>query len=216
MNPYAAAVRSVLADACPFLRPFAPEDGRCPAFRAVLVLPLTSDGRPLSAIHACGHFEAAPGTRPGRYYGRCALGDREARLSWVERGSAVRLARARRLGEELREATARAARRLLAAKVEELAGRGRGDAERAASLHRDLALAAERYSSAVERFCAAHAAALAGVGLTPAGCLDALRVVLARYVEGPTPVTPALPPEVVDSFPLQVWAVLGSELDTPR
>jgi hypothetical protein len=72
-------------DECPFRKPFDAEFSGCPAFQAMHLVVLNSQGKFLNTIWTCRQLDgkSIPG-KPGSYYGACRLGDSEARMRWAE------------------------------------------------------------------------------------------------------------------------------------
>jgi hypothetical protein len=72
------------ADACAYFRPFPEGFADCPAFRGEVYRPTTTGYAELEPVLTCTHLE--PATMPrhtARFYGRCQLGDAEARRGWA-------------------------------------------------------------------------------------------------------------------------------------
>jgi hypothetical protein len=71
-------------DACPYHRPFPDGFADCPAYRAEVYRPTTTGYADLEPVLTCIHLEAAAvPRRPARFYGRCRLGDAQARRRWA-------------------------------------------------------------------------------------------------------------------------------------
>jgi len=73
------------SDECPFRKPFDAEFSASPAFQAMHLVVLNSQGKFLNTIWTCRHLDgrSIPG-KNGSYYGACRLGDSEARQGWAE------------------------------------------------------------------------------------------------------------------------------------
>ena len=74
----------VPADCCPYERPFEIGFAGCPGYVPEVFEPTTSRGKPLPAILTCRNLTmGAHGEHAEHRYGRCLLGDPEARRQTI-------------------------------------------------------------------------------------------------------------------------------------
>ncbi|HEV7677355.1 MAG TPA: hypothetical protein VGQ42_02170 [Candidatus Dormibacteraeota bacterium] len=72
------------ADVCGYPRPFPEDFADCPAFRGEIYRPTTTGYAALEPVITCTNLEAGPVPRhAARFYGRCRVGDAEARRRWA-------------------------------------------------------------------------------------------------------------------------------------
>jgi anti-anti-sigma regulatory factor len=88
-------------DRCVYPRPFADDFADCPAFQATSFLAADSRNKPLGTWRTCRHLSTGNDLENrGRFYPRCALGNREQRLQWLAQVSPARLDVVRTLQDE--------------------------------------------------------------------------------------------------------------------
>jgi hypothetical protein len=72
------------SDRCVYPRPFREGFDECPAFQATTFIAADSRNKPLGTWRTCHHLSTGNDVENrGRFYPRCALGDRAQRLQWV-------------------------------------------------------------------------------------------------------------------------------------
>ena len=201
------------ADACPFPRPFPAGFRDCPAYHPSRFVPFTTGYDAMSAVWTCGNLVAAPQpSAPARFYGRCRLGDEQARAAWAESLHAKRLAALRGMSRELTEDTEALTAELMAAKGAQLQAQGDEDA-RAQATDRLRRLAA-RWLGQLDAFLGRNGDALRAIDFPP----EALRALCAGLVDswiaqehsGP----PEISPETLRLFPEDVRVLLRPDLQS--
>ena len=77
-------------DRCVYARPFPEDFADCPAYQAVSFTAADSRNKPLRTWRTCRHLGTGDDLENrGRFYPRCALGNREQRLQWLTRPHAL-------------------------------------------------------------------------------------------------------------------------------
>jgi hypothetical protein len=78
------------SDRCVYPRPFPEQFAECPAYQAVSFIAFDTRNKPLGTWKTCRHLSTGNALESrGRFYPRCALGNREQRLQWLTRPHAL-------------------------------------------------------------------------------------------------------------------------------
>jgi ABC-type transporter Mla MlaB component len=89
------------ADRCVYPRPFAEDFDDCATFQAASFIAADSRNKPLGTWRTCRHLTTGNDLENrGRFYPRCALGNREQRAQWLAQVSPARLDVVRALQNE--------------------------------------------------------------------------------------------------------------------
>src|ERR1700737_4157947 len=80
------------ADRCVYPRPFPDGFDACPAYQATTFVAADSRNKPLGTWHTCRHLGTGNDLETrGRFYPRCALGDKQQRMQWLAQVSPAKL-----------------------------------------------------------------------------------------------------------------------------
>jgi hypothetical protein len=188
-------------DECPYPRPFPADFDSCPAYQARQFIPLDTLYQPLEPVVTCRHLETRAMTQRHRWYAACALGNAEARRSWVHQVGAPRLARIRAVQRELGAAIAPHSTRLWELKGQQLlAVRDGKDPEPAT---RELRRLGGQITEVVSSFVKGHSEALAAIEMPPDATMQLVRAAVGRFVDThfATEVTLEVPDAILKRFP---------------
>jgi len=198
-------------DACPYTRPFPAGFDDCPAYHPAWFTPLTTGYDAMTPVWTCTHLVAgALPAAAARFYGRCRLGDAQARAAWGQSLHAKRLAALRELSADLVEQTAALTAELMAAKGAQLQVQ-RDEDLRAAATARLERLSA-RWMTHLDGFLDRNGGALRALGFPPEAirvlCVDLIDAWIAQEHSGP----PEISAEALRLFPEDVRILLRPDL----
>ncbi|MGH7904820.1 MAG: hypothetical protein ACREPA_11955, partial [Candidatus Dormibacteraceae bacterium] len=143
---------------------------------------------------------------PG-FYGRCALGDAEARARWVAEVKTSRIKAVRRLSRELATALGPLGRRFWEAKGSQLKALSEGDDPTAPT--RALDSAAAELQAAVEAFLEEHTQALNEIGMPLAATSQLVRsAVDTMLAQRSTESSFQITDDMLERFPPELRAFL--------
>jgi hypothetical protein len=209
------------ADACPYPRPFPEDFDDCSAYQGRLFVGLDLQYRPLPPTRTCRFLTVGELTEPaGTFYGRCALGDAEARLAFVGRLDRARLAKLRALQLQLASFSRPYVKELWRLKGDQLRTQNLapGAGGEAGDLDRALHSVRGRFLREIERFLEEHDEGLRELGLPPDAVLQAASITLETFMRQQTtaqaPVE--LPDEVLERFPSDVRELLRPVSSLPQ
>jgi hypothetical protein len=199
------------ADACPYSRPFPADFHDCAAYHPAWFTPLTTGYDAMLPVWTCSHL--VPGALPpaaARFYGRCRVGDEQARAAWAQTLHAKRLLALRRLSADLVEETAALTAEMMAAKGAQLQAQG-DEARRAAATERLDRLSA-RWVTQLGGFLDRNGGALRALDFPPeairALCVDLIDTWIAQDHSGP----PEISADTLRLFPEDVRILLRPDL----
>ena len=198
------------ADACPYPRPFREDFDDCPTYQGRLFVGLDLQYRPLRPSRTCRFLTVgAVAGQPGTFYARCALGDAEARLSWLDGLDRERLARLQALRQRMAEFMGPHLEELWRLKGEQLRARGLSESG-PSGVQQALQTLSDRLAQEVERFLEEQETGLAELGIPSDALLEATLLSLRAFVEQPTGelTDVELPDDLLRRFPQEVQALV--------
>jgi hypothetical protein len=210
------------ADACPYPRPFPEDFDDCPAYQGRLFVGLDLQYRPLPPTRTCRFLTVGELTEPaGTFYGRCALGDTEARLAYVGRVDRDRLTKLRALQLQLASFSRPYVKELWRLKGDQLRVQNLGPTAASpedADLDRALRSLRGRFLREIERFLEEHHESLRELGLPPDAVLHAASITLETFIRQQTSAQAPdeLPDEVLERFPSDVRELLRPVSSLPQ
>ena len=166
---------------------------------------------PLSPVWSCANFQAQPDPdQRGRYYGRCRLGDENARHRWAEQAEPAQLEGLRRLRREMFALSAPYRQQIWEAKGAQLKALSVGaDAGPHTRALRDLA---RRNLADIRRHLDAQQTLLDEIGMPKKALLDLVARQLDRFVTQPSSEPPPNPPpDMMTRFPLTVRRLMSPD-----
>lgn len=207
------------ADACPYPRPFPEEFDDCPVYQGRLFVGLDLQYRPLRPSRTC-RFLTVGEVRdfPGTFYGRCALGDAEARSNLLSRLDRERLAQLQTLRLELANLARAFVEELWQLKGEQLRVENLGQPGDSHASEQALQSLSNRFLRQTEAFLEEHDDSLRELGLPVDAVLQATAIALDAFVQQRTAEETQfeLPDEVLERFPSDVRELVRPVSSLPR
>jgi hypothetical protein len=202
------------ADACPYRRPFPEDFDECLTYQATMFVGLDLQYRPLRPSRTCRFLTVGEvsGLR-GTFYGRCTLGDAEARQRWMSRVDRERLHRLQALRVELSAFLKPSIEELWRLKGEQLRAQRLGDGEDVGALTEALRTMADRVTEGVDAFLDAKSEALEELQMPREPLIQLTRLTLDAFIQQTTAEQAEieLPREVLSRFPPEVLALVRPE-----
>lgn len=197
-------------DECPYPRPFDGEFEGCPAYQQAQFVPLDTQYRTLDSVWTCGNIDLGriPGA-PWRHFARCRIGDRQARLAWVEQVRSDRLVVVRALQRELGPLLAGHVTQLWAVKGRQLAAAA--GSEEYASATAELLRRGNSFLSTFERFLEEHDGEMRRLDLPIDATVDLFRDLVYRWVDQPNAEIPTINEAALARFPEEARLLLVPE-----
>jgi hypothetical protein len=198
---------------CPYPRPFAAGFDGCPAFKPDEFVPLDAFYQPLKPIWTCANLTlGADRLQRGRYFGRCRIGDYNARVRWAEEAEPARVDALRRLRREIFGLAAPYLKEIFEVKGEQLKAAAEGvDATAATARLKELAA---RNLADVHAYVAANEALLDEVGIPAQPLLELISYQLEDFVNGHATVPAPPPAEVMEQFPVGIRRLIAPDAAT--
>jgi hypothetical protein len=199
------------ADACPYPRPFPEYFDDCKTYQETVFVGLDLQYRPLRPSRTCRFLTVGEiPTQPGTFYGRCALGDAEARQRWVDSLDRERMRMLQGLRVELATLLRPSIEELWRLKGEQLRARKLGAEGDEAAHTRTLRALSEKVGERVAAFLDARSESLQDLRLPREPLIELTRRALDAFVQQDTAEQAALelPGEVVSRLPPDVLTLL--------
>jgi ABC-type transporter Mla MlaB component len=191
-------------DRCVYPRPFAEDFAECPAFQATSFIAADSRNKPLGTWRTCRHLSTGTDRENrGRFYPRCALGNREQRLQWLAQVSPAKLDVVRALQDEFDQFSLPHRARLVDARARLHAGPA------AAGAQPELQQLIDAFLSSIERFLEQNEERFRDVGLPTAPLIQLIREWVWAWARTPELSTPPFDEAPLEPFANSARAFLG-------
>jgi ABC-type transporter Mla MlaB component len=193
------------ADRCVYPRPFPEGFDDCPAFQATTFIAADSRNKPLGTWRTCRHLGTGNDVENrGRFYPRCALGDRAQRLEWLAQVSPAKLDVVRALQEEFDQLSRPHRERLFHARARFHAGPA------SATPEPELERLIDAFLATIDRFLAKNDARFRDVGLPAEPLRQLIKEWIWAWVRTPELATPRFDEKPLEVFDKPVRAFLGA------
>jgi PAS domain S-box-containing protein len=194
-------------DECPFDRPFPDAFKDCATYQPFLDWAGNSRGEALEPAWTCTHLSAAQRSQGHGYYGRCGLGDAQARTRWLVKARVSGLRQIQELRASAALAIAGPMRKLYGARAAVLASPA-GQTESWHRLHQARVAVAEAFAGFTEQ----HAPQFEAAGIAPAELGACQRELLDDFAAEPRSASWSAPERIVRRYPSEIRAFMRPDL----
>ncbi|HVS07953.1 MAG TPA: STAS domain-containing protein [Candidatus Dormibacteraeota bacterium] len=196
------------ADRCVYPRPFADGFDACPAFQAASFIAADSRNKPLGTWRTCRHLGTGNDLENrGRFYPRCALGDKEQRVQWLAQVSPAKLDVVRALQDEFDQLSRPHRERLFDARARLHSGPA------SAAREPELEQLINGFLGTIDRFLEQNDERFRDVGLPAEPLRQLIKEWVWAWVRTPELATPRLDEKPLEVFDRPARAFLGAPIE---